>query len=132
MGSILNPSREVEIAGGAVTVRELRALDALEFIKRLSSYFGSIQKSTSDDGAVRLRVEIASLVTGASDVAEFLVLKSTGKDRAWLAELGAEDLLSILHAALDLNVSEGLIKKALSVFDLVRSRIESSGTQSAT
>lgn len=129
---ILNTTRDVALRDGStVAVRELRALDALEFVKRLSGYFGSIQRS-ADDGTGRIRIEVAALITGATEVSEFLVLKSTGKDRAWLEELGAEDLLDVLHAAIDANVTEGLIKKARSVFDLVRSRIGSSGTQSAT
>ena len=128
---ILNTKRDVALRDDStVAVRELRAIDALEFVKRLSGYFGSIQNAA--DGSGRIRIEIAALITGATEVSEFLVLKSTGRDRAWLEQLGAEDLLDVLHAAVDLNVTEGLIKKALSVFDLVRSRIESSGTQSAT
>jgi hypothetical protein len=131
--SVLNPVKEVPLKNGeTVTVRELRAIDGLEFIKRLSGYFGSFQSSAADGGMMRLRMEVEKIITGATEVAEFLVLRSTGKDRSWMEQLSTEDLIDVLTAAIDLNVSEGLIKKARGVFDLVRSRIGSSTTPSTT
>ena len=119
MGSILNPVIEKTVNGKPITIRELRAIDGLQFIKKLSSYFGSFQGTTSD----AVQVKIAEVVTGAADVSEFLVLKSTGQTSSWLNEISTEEFLDVLESAIELNISEGLIKKGRGVVATVRGRM---------
>lgn len=119
MGSILNPVIDKTVNGKPITVRELRAVDGLQFIKKLSTYFGSFQGTTSDV----VQVKIAEVVTGAADVSEFLVLKSTGQPSSWLNEISTEEFLDVLESAIELNISEGLIKKGRGVVATVRGRM---------
>ncbi len=123
MGSILNPTTPVVVNGTTVEVRELRAVDGLQFIQKLSAYFGSFKKIDSEGTAV---AEVASLTIGATDLSEFLVLRSTGKQNAWLEEISFSDFFDVLSVAIQLNITEGLIKKARGVVDEVRGRISPS------
>lgn len=119
--SVLNPVQSIEIGGNSVEFRELRAVEGIEFLKRLSKHASTLRQV--DGGS--LRVDIASLVVGAEDVSRYLVLKSAQKDDKWLEEISASEFLDALQVAIELNITESLVKKALGVAEIVKSRMPS-------
>lgn len=121
MSSILNPTKSIEIGGKPVEFRELRAIEGIEFLKRLSKHASSINQFDGD----KVRVNIAQLVVGADDVSRYLVLKSARKGEEWLEEISATEFLDALQVAIDLNITEVLVKKALGVAETVKSRMPS-------
>lgn len=123
MGSILNPVRELTVNGKTVQVRELRAVDGLQFIKHLGEFFSDFQKESEDRGGSRNA--IGAMVLGSTELSQFLVLKATGNPNEWMTEISTEEFLDVLTAAVELNITEGLIKKALGVVDVFRGRIQS-------
>ncbi|MEW6306273.1 MAG: hypothetical protein AB1705_22630 [Verrucomicrobiota bacterium] len=118
MTPILNPVRTVNVQGEAVEVRELRALDALQFFKLLSAHAG---KLVNDQGNITLSLDrLVELVSGVEELARYLLLKSTGRDEAWLRGVSFGESLDVLDAALELNLTEDLLKKARRLGDRVK------------
>jgi hypothetical protein len=110
---ILHPVTELKINSETVEVRELRWAHALEFLRKLSAHVGKLVSVTST-GQIAASLDMDKLVaviTGAEDLAAYLVEKSTGKDANWLNELSVSDAVTVLDAALALNLSEDLLKK---------------------
>lgn len=116
--SILNPVRTVTVQGQTVEVRELRALDVLQFFKLLS---GHARKLANEQGNITLSLDrLAELVTGTEELSQFLILKSTGRDDAWFKSVAFGESLDLLDAALELNLSEELLKKVQRLGERVK------------
>lgn len=112
--TILRPEITVQLASGPVVLRDLPWLDALEFLRRLSDHAKDIlAASTASDGSVDLAAllpKLTELVQNVGDLSTFLLTKSAGKDEAWLAQFGTFETMALLDAALEVNLSEGLIE----------------------
>lgn len=109
----------VSITDQTVTVRELRAVDGLEFIKHLSKHAGQLM------GMAQLGVTneaLAEVIVGAADLSAFLVLKST-QGAVDPAKVNLDDFLEVLKAALEINISDVTLKKAVAVADVVKTRL---------
>ncbi|HXG46254.1 MAG TPA: hypothetical protein VNO52_01420 [Methylomirabilota bacterium] len=111
--SLLNPTRTIAVNGQEVEIRELRAIDALAFAKllaeQLSRIAGAGQQLVIDLG------KLVELVAASEQLSNFLVLKSTGRPAAWLAEITLADYLDVLEAAIELNLREDLQKKFVAL-----------------
>jgi hypothetical protein len=116
--TILRPQITVKLASGEIVVRDLPWQDSLEFLKRLSVHAkdlfqGAITITAEGKPQVDLAVllpKLSDLVVNTGELAGFLLTKSTGKDEAWLASLGTIEAVALLDAALEVNLSEGLIE----------------------
>jgi hypothetical protein len=107
---ILNPITELKLADGTpVTIRELSWPDALVFISKLAKQAGSF---TSSDGRLEVSPEkLSEIVISAQDLSEWLVLKSTGKDDAWLKERTFSEGLDLVEAAVSMNLRPDFFAK---------------------
>lgn len=119
MPSTLNPTCEKEIAGESVTFRELRAIEGIEFLKKLSVYAAQLQSPTGDSITARL----SEVILGAEDVSTFLVLKSAQKGKEWLDKISTEEFLEALQTAIDLNITDTVVKKAQGVANSIKQRM---------
>lgn len=119
--SILNTTRSVTLSTGeSVEIRELKAVDGIEFLKLLASKLASIQSGNASE----IRVQIQDVVSGAEDVSDFLIHKACGKPRGWMHGLGINDFILVLSDAIELNITETTIKKLMGVaarFGLIKS-----------
>lgn len=110
---ILNPKKELTIAGETITVRELSWMDALDFIKQLAGYLGSLVDAA---GNFRINIgTIADLVVTTNELALKLIAKTTGKDAAWIEALSLGDMLELIDIALALNLSDEILAKGKKI-----------------
>ncbi|MBI5771921.1 MAG: hypothetical protein HZA93_29380 [Verrucomicrobia bacterium] len=111
--TILRPTITVTLASGPVELRDLPWQDALEFLRRLSSHAKDILASaTAGDGRVDLQAllpKLTELVTNVGELSTFLLTKSAGKDEEWLKQFGTLETMALLDAALEVNLSDGLL-----------------------
>jgi len=122
MQSILNPLKEIEAQGAKVEVREMRAIDAMAFFKKAAEKVGRfIHFAPQQGGGMRVELDLADklkdAVMDSGELAEILVLKSTGKDADWLAKLSISEFLDALDAALEVNLNPEVLKKAVGVMN---------------
>lgn len=108
--SALFPSKQVKLHGGeAVEVREMAWPDALEFLRKLTAFAGSYLKP---DGSFAFSMTgLADLVNSSAELSNFLILKSTDQSEAFLERLPVCSALDILDSALELNLSEEVLKR---------------------
>jgi hypothetical protein len=110
---ILNPVKEVPLDNAKVEVRQLPFLKAVEFLKKLSALSAQL---FTPDGRFRLVREgggtaqfdaaaLQEIIAQSGDLAEFLILHSTRKDRPWLEELSTAEGLLVLKEALAANTA---------------------------
>lgn len=124
---MLKPSEKtVVIESGTVMVRELRAVDGLEFIKKLSKHAGNFMRVASEGISSEV---ISEIVLGSAELSEFLVSKASS-GVVDPAKVSTTDFLEVLNAALEVNLHEVLIKKAATVAATVRSRLGTMRTPS--
>ena len=101
--SVLNPILEVKFGDKTIEVRELMWPDALQFYAKLRA-----QKKNIIDGEGNLVLSAATILEVVNEnieLAQWLVLKSTGKEEAWLNELTMSQMLELVTAALEVNLS---------------------------
>ncbi len=116
--SVLNPVKTVKVQGADVEVRELRALDLLAFFKLVGEH---AKKFLNDKGDVVFNIEkLIEVVNSSEELVEFLILKSTGCDAEWFRTISPGELLDLLDAAIELNLSEDLLKKAARLGDRLK------------
>jgi hypothetical protein len=117
---ILNPTEAVQLSAETVEVRQLPFLRALEFMKQISSMVGALfdergrfklvrRDASQPDAPVYDLAPLKSLIESSADLAVFLLKHSTGKDDEWVAKLSASEGLTLLHAALRLNLSKEVL-----------------------
>lgn len=105
---ILNPVVPVKIRGELVEVRELTWKDYLRAVKESA---GALMKLITPDGkAVQFNKDtIIEVLTSQEDVAGWVLEKSTGKDAKFIAGLSAREIIPLLQAVVDLNLSEEVV-----------------------
>lgn len=120
--STLRPEITVTLRAGAVVVFDLPWQDALEFLKKLSGYANQLL-AAGNGGTVSIDTllpRLVELIGNADELSTFLILKSTGKDEAWLkgtlkdgggreGGLSTLEFLTVLDAALQVNLSDELL-----------------------
>lgn len=105
---ILNPVLTVKVRGENIEVRELTWKDYIRAIKELS---GSLLKLVSDEGnAISLTKEnVLEALSSQEDLVQWVTEKSTGKQADWVSGLGGKEMIAILAAIVELNLSDELV-----------------------
>ncbi|MBI5689241.1 MAG: hypothetical protein HZC55_04030 [Verrucomicrobia bacterium] len=135
--SILRPEITVTLSTGPVVVRDLPWQDALEFLRRLSLQAKEIlaHAVSPDTGRIdlaQLLPKLSDLVSGAGELSLFLLTRSTGKDEEWLRQHGTLETLALLDAALEVNLSDGLIELGKKAAGRLARVMPATSTTSAT
>jgi hypothetical protein len=103
---ILFPSQKVRLGEREIEVRELAWADALAFLADLGKHFGKFMDA---EGNVRISAEsVAGVIAGTQELAESLMVKATGLTQEQCAELPISGMLSVIDAALAVNLSDDL------------------------
>ena len=107
---ILKAVTEVKLGDQTVAIKELAWPDALALLNKLAGHAG---KFITTDGKFVLTTEnVVTIVTGSQDISEWLMTKATGKDAAWLNALTFDQALTVLDAAISVNVRPDFFAKA--------------------
>lgn len=112
---IPTPIQKLKINGQEVTVRELRWTDAREFLNRLAQQAGAFFETTeSPETGISVKFvfdlpRLVKVVQESGALADFLLLKATGQPESWLGEISLPEGLTVLEAALALNVNPEVI-----------------------
>lgn len=116
--NVLKPEKKLALSTGEVTVRELRAVEALELFRRAAAYAG---KLTNEKGELQITVDrIVDLVSGTEELARYVATTTTGGDNAWFDGLTVSDLVAVLDDAVELNLSEGTLKNVARLGDRLK------------
>lgn len=115
--TILRPEINLTIGDQSIVVRDLPWPDALEFLKQLSAHAQDLLTGVgtkTEGGGLTLNVEallpkLTELITNTNELLTFLITRSTGKDASWVHGLSTIEMLTVLDAALEVNLSDGLI-----------------------
>jgi hypothetical protein len=113
--SVHYPVIEVKLRADSIEIRELAWPDALHLYNRMMAQ----SKALIVDGQMVMTPDkFISALTENVELGTWLVLKSTGKDEAWLKDRSLSEVLDVAAAAAELNV--GIIvdrlKKAKAQF----------------
>lgn len=102
--SILNPDADEKLSNGeTVTVRELKWKKFLVFNEKFSE---AIKTFVNDKGEIAFDMaKIKDIVTRNADLAEWIAMEATGKNKAWLEELTLGDMAKITARALVINLT---------------------------
>lgn len=106
---ILNPVVRVQLRKESIDVTELTWKDHVRAVKELA---GAMIKLISGDGkSITLNKDsLLEAVIAQESLVQWVVEKSTGRDAQWVSQLGGRDMLVVLKAVVDLNLSEEYIK----------------------
>ncbi|MCP5525011.1 MAG: hypothetical protein H7A46_26100 [Verrucomicrobiales bacterium] len=119
--NVLRPQKEVPTSLGRIEVHEMAWPDALAFTGKLADF---LPEFIQPDGKVVISGEkVARVISGSVELAEFLVRKSVDKEDGWFRSLRPTDGLSLLEAAVELNIHEELLGKAQGVLQRVMARL---------
>ena len=131
MPSILNPETTVALSCGTVTVRELRRKDATLFLVKLGAA-ASAYITKDADGTIRLNLDLSKLtelITQSDELANFLAARSSGLTYEQIGELSMSEFLTLLNAALELNLSDDLLAIAKKTAGLLAKAVPGTRTQ---
>lgn len=114
---IIRPEIEVTLGNEKITVRDLPWQEALKFMSLLANHAKEILVAVakpSSEGKLGVDMELllpklADLITNADELSDFLLTQSTGKDSAWLKQRSTLEIFALLDAALEVNLSDGLL-----------------------
>ncbi|HYG98865.1 MAG TPA: hypothetical protein VD837_07010 [Terriglobales bacterium] len=121
---IIPGATELKINGEVVTVRELAWPQAIELSHRISERAGKLFASGHSFQVTP--AALTELVTGAQDLCEWLVLKTTGKDQQWIDGLATTQMLDLIDAALAQNLRPDFF----AILGRIRSRFPATATAS--
>lgn len=115
---IIRPEITVSLGSEKITVRDLPWQEALEFLRLLAGHAKGLMADIvkpAAGGKVEVNVgallpKLTDLITNASELSDFLLTRSTGKDSAWLAQRSTLEIFALLDAALEVNLSDGLLE----------------------
>lgn len=113
---ILTARANVSIGNETITINELAWPDAIEFLKKLSDSAG---KFVQNGNLIFSIDRLTEIVTSTTDLSEWLILKTTGKDHEWLKQRTFGEVLDLIDAALSRNVRPDFFDK----LSRIRSRL---------
>lgn len=110
---ILFPQKELKIGDESFVVRELAWSEALDFLKKLGGYLGSLM---NDKGELVVTVSgLTDLISNTQELSATLVAKATGRTAESFENLSLGQMLDLIDAALELNLSEEIIAKGKNI-----------------
>lgn len=99
----MDPKVEIRVRGETIAVREMPWPKAIEFTRKLGLH---ARKLVDDQGAFVFDVgRLVELIGGTAELAEFLVVESTGKPAEWISALRTSEMLEVIDTALSINLS---------------------------
>lgn len=106
---VLNPVRTVKIRGQDIEVKELTWKDYLRAVKDLTGsvikLFG--QKIELQKGEITLnRDRLIEIIGEQETLVQWVLEKSTGQPKEFIAGLSAREVFPLIEAVVDLNLSE--------------------------
>lgn len=128
---LLDPTEVVNIGTEVVQVRELRWVDALQFLQKLAAGIEQIAgtQAAGPDGTVRLNADrLRDAVLSGGELANTLLAKATSLPPARLESLSASQALVLLQAAVRVNFREELLGKLKAVGAAVQGTLVTTGT----
>jgi len=131
---ILRGKTEVEIQGTLVEVKELTWTEALEFFERAAE--GLVQLA-DEQGQIHLTPDtFRELLRRSHGLTQWLLYRATSLDVPTIELLPIRDLLRLLDAALELNLSDEVLELGKRVArrfgGFLGAEIKADGSQSAS
>jgi len=124
--SLLIKTRSLTIGGIEITIRDLPWPAMKEFLDLISRHVKALigeavrtassspdpRSQTPDPRFIGAAVmeQLPALITDTTELAEYLVLKCTGRDAAWLQQVGSTEFMALLEASLDVVFSDEFLK----------------------
>jgi hypothetical protein len=100
--SVHNPVRSVPLRTGAVDITELSWPDAQHLYRKLT---GQMKDVMDGEGNLTISTgKVVAMITENVELGTWLVLKSTGKDEAWLNERSLSEVFDVATEAAVLNI----------------------------
>jgi hypothetical protein len=110
---VLNPVTDVKLHDGEIVVRELTWPALWQLLDKLSEHAG---KFITEDGKMSLDAKaITSLVMSSQDLSTRLIIGTTGKDEEWLNKRSLGDVMLLLEASLEVNLSATIMDRAKKI-----------------
>jgi hypothetical protein len=110
---VLNPVLDVKLHDGTVVVKELTWPALWALLDKLSEHAG---KFITEDGKLVITGEkITGIVMGSQDLSTRLILGTTGKDQEWLNARSLSEVMELLEASLEANLSESILNRAKKI-----------------
>jgi hypothetical protein len=110
---VLNPQKDVKLHDGEVAVRELTWPALWQLLEKLSEHAG---KFVTEEGKFFINAEkISGLVMSSQDLSQRLILGTTGKDQEWLNKRPVGEVIDLLDASLEVNMSESIMNRAKKI-----------------
>ncbi len=104
----------------ALTIREMRWPDAMEFMRKLSANCVGLLDGYTREGGLKLtRASITDMIAQSEELTVLLVRGATSLTQEQVAQLSTGDMLDILTAAVEINLSEAVLGKALRLRNAV-------------
>jgi len=111
---ILDPVQPVDVAGERLEVRELSWIDALDFVGKLGGLLDRFIDQESGK-LVFSQDQMGRVIGQSGELATDLILKATGKPPDWIEGLRTSEALSVLAAAIQVNLHPELLGKCRGV-----------------
>lgn len=111
---VLNAVRLVKVRGEQVEVRELTWKDYVRAVKQMT---GTILGLIGDGGKISMdaivlnREKLTEAIGAQEDLVAWVLAKSTSRDQAWVDSLSAREVLPLLDAVIELNLSPEVIEQ---------------------
>jgi hypothetical protein len=111
--SVLDPVREVTIACGKISIKEMSWPKALKFLNELSK---QSKEFVGEDGKFRFQMDrLAEVIAQAGELSTYLILNATDIDEAIIQEISFAEGCELLDAALSMNLTPEIMGKAKKV-----------------
>lgn len=112
---IHNPVRRIDVRGELITVKELVWKDCLQAVREMTA---TVLQLLGPGGTTMVldKEKIVAAITQQEQLVTWVLEKATGKPQDWIATLRPRELLPLVEAAVELNLSDEVVKsgKALA------------------
>jgi hypothetical protein len=121
MSDVLNPIRRPRIAGAEIEVRELRWRDTSYAVQQLTDAIaGMIDIQGTAFNLIIDRQKLLDAIIKNESLLAFVLEKATGRDADWVTNLSTRDMLLLLDAVLDVNLSEEVLNAGKKVAERLK------------
>lgn len=119
--NIHNPITVVRTSSGElVEVRELTWKNCLTAIKKLTDTVLELLGKQQGGSSIALTLDkekLVSAITSQEELVTWALMKSTGRDQAWVDALSARDCLALVKAMVDQNLSDEVLAAGKGLAD---------------
>ena len=111
---ILNPVKEIAVAGATWQVKEMNWRDGMQFLGMISKHASEVVSGEGGKVTVDF-AKLPALVASMEELANFLLTRSTGRELAEVNALRFSDSLALIDAAIELNLSQELLERGKQI-----------------